>query len=203
MTAIVRAAYGAVGDEVRVGFFSWHRIRRLPQDNPDVTGSFPHYFSEERSRRCHFSDPIGSSPMGLAVSLRRRPEWQDIRDLARYRIGTVKSYSNTPEFDRLVVAGKIRILSAATDEDNLRNLVAGKVDAAIIDRNVYAYLVSQESFRDDALQLSLDPRLLVVHKLYVCFPRTGKGKVARDHFNKGLLTLYAPMPPPSADPAAP
>lgn len=194
MTAIVRAAYAAVGDQVRIGYFSWHRIRRLPQDNAAITGSFPHYFSTERDSRCHFSEPIGSSPLGLVVALRRRPVWERVEDLARYRIGTVKSYSNTPKFDRLVAAGKIRTLPALTDQDNLRNLVAGKVDAVIIDRNVYAYLLKQKPFRDSAPLLSLDPRMLVVHQLYVCFPKTEKGRAERDLFNKGLLTLLAPAP---------
>lgn len=194
MTAIVRAAYAAVGDDVRVGFFAWSRIRRLPQDNVDVTGSFPHYFSEERASRCHFSQPIGSSPMGLAVRLGRELRWTRLEDLGRYRIGTVKSYSNTPAFDRLVASGRIRTVPAATDADNVRNLLSGKVDAVIIDRNVFAYLLSRPPLREQAPLLRLDSRLLVVHRLYACFPKTDKGRAARDRFDAGLRTLQAPTP---------
>lgn len=68
------------------------------------------------------------------------------------------------------------------------------MDAVIIDRNVYAYLLKQKPFRDSAPLLSLDPRMLVVHPLYVCFPKTEKGKAERDLFNKGLRTLLAPAP---------
>ncbi|MDF2445515.1 MAG: hypothetical protein K0S46_751 [Moraxellaceae bacterium] len=194
MAAIVRAAYAAQGDEVRIGFFSWYRIRRLPRDNGGITASFPHYNAEERATRCHFSNPIGSSPLGLALPLRSTLHWGRLEDLGRYRIGTVKSYSNTLAFDRLVAAGRIRTVQAVTDADNLRNLLAGKVDAAIIDRNVFAYLLRQDNFRGKAAQLRLDQRLLVVHNLYVCFPKNEKGLADRDHFNAGLGTLQEPSP---------
>lgn len=197
MTATVRAAYSAVGDDLRVGFFAWSRIRRLLMDNPEVTGSFPHYYSEERATRCHFSDPIGSSPLGLVSRLQGNLHWERLEDLHRYRIGTVKSYSHTLAFDRLVAAGRIRTVSSASDTDSLRNLLAGKVDAVIIDRNVFAYLIARPPLRDHAHQLRLDPRLLVVHQLYACFPRNSAGRAARDHFNEGLRTLLAPSPPPS------
>lgn len=194
MTAIVRAAFAAAGDDLRVGFFAWSRIRRLPQDNSDVTGSFPHYYSEERAQRCYFSDPIGSSPLGLALRPGTTLEWKQLEDLGRYRIGAVNTYSNSLEFDRLVASGRIRPVRVPTDLDNLRNLLAGKVDAALIDRNVLAYLQASTQLRDEASLLRLDPRLVVMHKLYACFPRTAKGRANRDRFNKGLATLQAAMP---------
>lgn len=194
MTAIVRAAYAARGDDVRVGFFAWSRIRRLPADNAGVTGSFPHYYSEERAARCLFSQPIGSSPLGLAVRRGRDLRWTQLEDLGRYRIGTVNTYSNTPAFDRLVASGHIRTLPAATDTDNLRNLLAGKVEAVIIDRNVFAYLLARPPLREQAVLLRMDSRLMVVHRLYACFPKTEAGRAARDHFNAGLRTLHAPTP---------
>lgn len=197
MTATVRAAYAAVGDELRVGFFAWARIRRLLMDNPDVTGSFPHYYSEERASRCHFSDPIGSSPLGLVSRLNGNLRWERLEDLDRYRIGTVKSYSHTLAFDRLVAEGRMRTVAAATDADNLRNLLAGKVDAVIIDRNVFAYLLMRAPLREQAAQMRLDPRMLVVHRLYACFPKSPAGRAARDRFNEGLRTLLAPLPPAS------
>lgn len=192
MAAIVRAAYANQGDEVRLGFFSWYRVARLLQDDSRFTASFPHYRSAERAARCHFSRPIGSSPLGLAARAASSPRWRTLADLGRYRIGTVKSYVNVGEFDRLVAAGKVRTLQAVDDEENLRNLVAGKVDAIIIDRNVFAYLQRSDAFRRNASQLALDPRVLAVHHLYMCFPRNDTGRRARDHFDAGLARLQDP-----------
>ena len=195
MTAVVRAAFAAAGDEVRVGFFGWYRVQYLPEENREYVASFPHYYSEERARRCNFSDAIGESPLGLAERRGHAVLWHEVGDLARYRIGTVKSYVNTPAFDQLVSAGKIRTLEALSDQENLGNLIAGKVDAAVVDRNVYAYLLSNNpALRAAAAQLQLDAQVLIVHKLYMCFPRTEAGRNLRDRFNRGLRTLQAPVP---------
>lgn len=192
MAAIVRAAYAGQGDEVRLGFFSWFRIARLLADDSDFTASFPHYYSEERAARCHFSRPIGSSPLGLATRVGLRLQWKSLAELQRYRLGTVRSYVNVPELDRMVAVRKVRTLSALDDADNLRNLLAGKVEAIVIDRNVFAYLLQTDPFRGMAPQLQLDPRVLVVHNLYMCFPRTAKGRASRDRFNAGLALLQEP-----------
>lgn len=192
MAAIVRAAYAGQGDDVRLGFFGWFRVARLLADDSGFTASFPHYYSEERAARCLFSRPIGSSPLGLATRVGARLQWKSISDLQRYRIGTVRSYVNVSELDQLIAARKVRSPSALDDADNLRNLLAAKVDAIVIDRNVFAYLLQTDPFRGMATQLQLDPRVLVVHNLYMCFPRTPKGRTARDRFNAGLARLQEP-----------
>lgn len=192
MAAVVRAAYASQGDQVRLGFFGWFRIARLLATDNGFTASFPHYYSAERVARCHFSRPIGSSPLGLAARRGTNLQWADVTDLQRYHIGTVRSYVSVPALDRLVASRKVRTLSALDDADNLRNLVAGKVDAIVVDRNVFAYLLRSDAFRDSAMQLRLDPRVLVMHDLYMCFPRTPAGLAARDRFNAGLARLQEP-----------
>lgn len=195
VTAVVRQAMAAEGQDVKIGFFAWNRLRPLMEINRDYAGRFPDYYSRERARGCHYSDVIGESPLGLA-ELREAPlRWAGVEDLARYRIGTVKTYVNAPTFDRMVKEGKIRTLTVATDEENLANLVAGKVDGIIIDRNVYAYLLNRSpGLKASAERLQLNPRTLIVHKLYVCFARNEKGRMLRDRFNKGLKSLQAPGP---------
>lgn len=192
MAAIVRAAYAGQGDDVRLGFFSWYRVARLLADDSGFAASFPHYYSDERAARCLFSQPIGSSPLGLATRLGTRLQWTGVADLQRYRLGMVKSYVSVPDLDRLVAARKVRTVAALDDADNLRNLLAGKVDAVVIDRNVFAYLLQTDAMRAAATRLQLEPRVLVVHNLYMCFPRNARGKAARDRFNAGLARLQEP-----------
>ncbi|HQX89409.1 MAG TPA: transporter substrate-binding domain-containing protein [Moraxellaceae bacterium] len=195
VTAVVRQAMLAGGQNVRIGFFAWNRLRPLMEINRGYAGRFPDYYSSERARGCHYSDVVGESPLGLA-ELRDSPvKWASIDDLARYRIGTVKTYVNAPEFDRLAKKGRIKTLTASTDEENLINLVMGKVDGIIIDRNVYVYLSNTNPrIKAATARLQLNSRTLVVHKLYVCFARNEKGRVLRDNFNKGLKSLQAPGP---------
>lgn len=195
VTAVVRQAMAAAGEDPRIGFFSWNRLRPLMDGNRDYSGRFPDYYSPERAKGCHYSDPIGESPLGLAETRVRPLRWNRVQDLEKYRIGTVKSYVNAPEFDRLTKEGKIRTLEAADDEANIENLLNGKVDAVVIDRNVYAYLLNKnERFKSAATRLQLNPKVLIVHRMYVCFSRHDNGKALRDSFNKGLRSLQAPGP---------
>lgn len=192
MAAIVRAVYAGQGDDVRLGFFGWFRVARLLQDDSGFTASFPHYYSAARAARCHLSQPIGSSPLGIATRIGSNLQWQTVADLQRYRLGVVKTYVSTTELDQLIAARKVRTLPALDDGENLRNLLKGRVDAIVIDRNVYAYLMRSDGLRGAADQLRLDPRVLAVHNLYMCFPRTERGRSARDRFNAGLLKLQEP-----------
>lgn len=195
VTAVVRQALAAEAIDVKVGFFAWNRLRPLMDINREYAARFPDYYSRDRARGCHYSDVIGESPLGLAERRESPVQWQGVEDLTRYRIGTVRTYVNTPAFDRLVRNGKVRTMSVPTDEENLENLVAGKVDAVVIDRNVYAYLLSKSSrLKTSSSQIQLNPRLLIVHKLYACFTKNEKGRVLRDRFNRGLRSLQAPGP---------
>ena len=195
VTAVVRQAMLASGQDVKIGFFAWNRLRPLMEINREYAGRFPDYYSSERARGCHYSDVVGESPLGLAELQNAPLSWATVEDLTRYRIGTVKTYVNAPVFDRLVKEGRIKTLTVATDEENLINLTMGKVDGIIIDRNVYAYLLSKSpQVKAVAGRLQLNSRTLVVHKLYICFSRNEKGRILRDNFNKGLKSLQAPGP---------
>lgn len=194
ITAIVRQAFAAQNDEIRVGFFPWSRVQRMVRLNRAYTGKFPDYYSAERARECHFSQPVGESPLGLAEVRGRAVNWRSMDDLLRYRVGVVGTYVNTPEFDELVLQGKMQVVTATDDEENLRNLLQGKAEVAIIDRNVYAYILQKESVQGAAQQLQLNPAVLIVHKLYVCFQKNDQGKAIRDRFDQGLRSLQAPVP---------
>lgn len=195
VTAVVRQALAAMGQDTRIGFFSWNRLRPLMESSSEYSGRFPDYYSPERAKGCYYSDAIGESPLGLA-ELRARPlRWNTTQDLEGYRIGTVKTYVNAPEFDRLVKEKKIKTLEAMDDEGNVDNLLKGKVDAVVIDRNVYAYLLSREArLKSVGTRLQLNQKVLIVHRLYVCFSRNEKGRALRDSFNNGLRSLQAPRP---------
>lgn len=199
ISAVVRGAFAAVGINTRVGFFSWYRMNDLLDENPDYVASFPHYYSAQRANHCNFSDPVGESPLGIAEARTAPLSWRSLDDLQRYRIGIVRTYVNSPELDERIRSGKIKTVAVNTDEDNLINLINGKVDAAVIDRNVYAYMLGHYSSLSGASQhIQLNPRVLVMQKMYVCFPRTTAGRALRDRFNRGLQTLQAPGPEATA-----
>lgn len=190
ITLRVNQAFKAIGDTTRIGYFTWHRVLQLPRTDRRFAGTFPMYYSAEREERCYFSDPIGESPVGLAENKASPIHWQATEDLKNYRIGVVRGYVNTPDFDRLMAKGTIKAVPAETDKDNLKNLLSGKVQAAVIDPNVLHYMNTHEiDLKGMETTLQVNPHLLVVHALYFCFPRDPAGKALRNSFNKGLHSL--------------
>lgn len=191
VTERVRSAYGTLGQETRFGFFSWRRAMRLPYSDQRFTGFFPAYPTQERKRVCHFSEPVGMSPLGLA-QLRNKPlQWARIEDLQPYRLGVVDAYANEDELDRRIQAGQQNVLVSQSDAENLLNLAKGRVAGAVIDSHVFEWVMKNDvrlrPWRD---QLQMNTRLLVTWPLFVCFRKDEAGAVLRDHFNTGLANLH-------------
>lgn len=203
VTGLVKRVFADMGDDTRIGYFSWRRALQLPRTDRRFAATYPMYYAPERDSQCHFSAPIGKSPIGLAERRQQPLSWHSVDDLRRYRIGVVKGYVNSPRFDALVNAGKLAVLAAENDEQNLRNLQNGLVDGAVIDHNLYQWLSRQEAPSRLALDnLQLNPRLLVVNGLYMCFPRDDEGLALRDRFNASLHKLRPVIPGTVAAPPA-
>lgn len=187
----VRAAYAALGQDARIGFFSWRRALRLPYTDHRFAGFFPAYPSMERKQVCHLSEPVGVSPLGLA-QLRSKPlKWTRVEELANYRIGVVTAYANEDSFDKLAKDGVIKTTDAETDAENLINLVRGKVDGVVIDSHVFEWVLKNDArLRPYRERLQMHERLLVTWPLFVCFRKDAEGAAMRDRFNTGLAMLH-------------
>ena len=191
VTKRIKAAYRALGLDAKIGFFPWRRAIRLPYTDHRFTGFFPTYPSIERKQVCHFSEPVGISPVGLAERRKNALSWKRVEDLARYRIGVVTAYANEDTFDRLVKDGSIKTTGSETDADNLLQLINGRIDAAIIDTHVFEWLLANDPrLRPYRAKLGMNERLLVTWPLYVCFRKDAEGAALRDRFNAGLATLH-------------
>lgn len=194
VTQTVNKAFAAVGDETRIGYFSWRRVLQLPRTDRRFAATFPMYYSAQREQSCYFSDIIAYSPVGLAEPRKHPLRWQQVSDLAPYKIGLVNGYVNSPEFDALVQAGTISVLTSENDEQNIKQLLSGRVDAVVIDHNTFHYLdQGQSAVRGMSQRLQLNSRLLMQHPLHMCFPRDDEGMALRDKFNRGLR-LVQPQP---------
>jgi len=183
-TETVRKAAQAAGMSLEVEVLPWARAVNEGL-NGSAVGYFPEYDGEEVRANCHLSAPIGSGPVGLAETVSSPISWESLADLERLTIGVVAGYQNEPAFDAAVADGRIRVEPAVSDEINIRKLAAGRIDAIVVDSNVFAHLVAAEEPRvREAVRM--DERLLAENDLYVCFRRTPEGEAARDAFDRGL-----------------
>lgn len=192
MTAVVSGAAARVGDRLELRILPWKRAVRTGEQAPGYAGYFPLYWTPERAERCHLSAPIGTSPLGFAEPADAPLSWTSPDDLAPYRLGTVEGYANTATFDRLAADGVLRVEPVVDDVTNLRKVVAGRIDGAVIDAMVMDYLVATTpDLKASADALAFNERLLEEKTLHVCFRRTPQGKAQRDRFNEGLKKINA------------
>lgn len=196
--AVVKAAFQAMGYAVDIDFYPWARAVRLAEADNEYDGIFPMYYSAARERHLNCSGAIGRSPLGFAQRRAAPVEWSTLADLRAYRIGVVRDYVNTEAFDAMVAAGRIDVDAVSSDLQNLQKLTHGRIDLAVIDRNVFEYLwktaLAQE-LSDTAepgpgdLALRFNARLLENKTLYICFKRNGVDDGLAAVFDAGLRTI--------------
>jgi ABC-type amino acid transport substrate-binding protein len=204
---IVVEAFKKAGYEVELEFYQWDEALKLAQIGR-VDGIFPAYYDKAREEFFLFSDPFAESPVGLfkksslptgppvayEVGARyitysvdpRIDQTEALKGLKEYKIGVVKGYVNTPEFD---AAEFLQKEQAPSDEANLRKLFKDEVQLIFIDKYVANYLIAKK-FPWYLNEFELMEPPLQIKPLHVAF-----SKKAEDHeqklkvFNAGLSLM--------------
>jgi len=189
---VVRAAFASMGYAVEVRYFPWKRAVELALHDPEVDGVFPEYASSLRRAHFLYSDVMGSSRVGFVEYASRDVVWTRLEDLVGLRIGTVTGYVNTESFDRMAAEGKLEVDPSVGDLLNLRKVLAGRVDLAVADVNVFRYLcLTDEALGRQANRLKINRRLLGINSLHVCFKMGMRGRELLRVFNEGLRRISA------------
>jgi polar amino acid transport system substrate-binding protein len=191
-SATVIDAFAAAGDAATVEVFPWNRAVNLAAKDAAWIGVFPEYYDsgsdvDAGGDRCLYSDSFGTSPVGFIYRTDSAFSWASHEDLKAYKIGVVQGYLNEATFDAMAEAGSIAVDAGPTDASNVSKVAAGRIDAAVIDRNVFEHLVATEAGlarHADALAFHEVP--LAQHSLHVCFENSDHGRAARERFNGAL-----------------
>ena len=160
---------------------------RYGQEHKDYVAYFPEYHAKAKEAECLYSDPVGVSPLVLVERKAEPVTWHSYDDLAGRKIGVVKGYLNTEELDARIASKVLAVDHALDDARNILKLAAGRVDAAVIDLNVFNYLVKNDaSVKAAAGPLQVNAKFLEDKQLFICFTRSPEGEKARQVFNLGL-----------------
>lgn len=192
---VASRALAKSGAKIAVEVMPWKRAISTAKKGVSAIGYFPGYHCRHVAGFVA-SDPIGFGPLGFAEMANKPIQWTTLSDVAEQglRIGTVRGYANTEEFDQRVGAGWIRAIAAQTDTANLLALARGRVDAAVIDQRVMQFLLKTEpELKKVADKIRFDEVALEVKRLYACFVDTEAGRKARDLLNAGLAQLSADL----------
>lgn len=117
-----------------------------------------------------------------------RFDWKSLNDLQGLRIGAVRFNTYTPEFWTLQKAGILKVEFASDDLNNLRLLVAGRIDVVPMERNMACALMKSHFKPEETLDLRAHPRLLTEHfTTHLMLSEKLPSSAARmQDFNRGL-----------------
>ncbi|WP_320170757.1 transporter substrate-binding domain-containing protein [Maridesulfovibrio sp.] len=187
---LVRAAFAAMGYELKIVFVPWKRAMRMAEKGRQVAGYFPEYYSPGRAEKFIFSKSFNCSPVSLVTRRDNMLKWDGVDSLAGHRIGFVSGYVNTPALDVAVANGTILADYASYDESNVLKVAAGRVEGAVIDPYVFRYLAEMSPAVSAVKEeLVVSGTNFGVNELYIAFSRDSIGRRCADIFNKGLMIV--------------
>jgi ABC-type amino acid transport substrate-binding protein len=163
VAVIVREAFKRSGIEVDIQFHQWSRVIGLAKKGR-VDGYFPEYYADSIRAYAEFSDPIPAGPLGFFKRADRKIDFTTLEALKGYRIGIVKGYINSREFDMADYLDKHPVKD---DLSNLRLLLAGRVDLVVADKYVGHHLVNLH-MPDQIAAIKFLPGILEQKDIFVC-----------------------------------
>ena len=183
---IVRAAFQRSGyDKVTFLFYPWARTLKASQAGL-VDGYLPEYYASSIEAHHLFSAPFPGGPLVFLKLKAKDIPYHSLPDLKPYKIGVVRGYVNTREFDMADFLNKEEV---ANDLQNLKKLLAGRVDLIVIDKYVGDHLLDTRLPGRKQNTDFLDPPL-GVNDLYVCFSKKKNyAETLRNDFNAGLRQI--------------
>ena len=185
---IVQQALSYEGHDLKVTVLPWNRAIRVAKKGGN-SGYFPEYINATND--FIFSNSLGNSPIGLLERKNNPIKWDIVSDLNKYTLGVVKGYVNTEEIDKMIVNGQQPFEAASDERQNILNLAAGRIDAIVIDYNVYQYLQHEPKIADIADLLQMNTKPLELKSLHIAFSKTRKGREWLDIINRGLSQFDA------------
>lgn len=191
--AVVRAALAAMGQRLEVTFLPWTQAVAIGQNSKSgYQGYFPEYSSPNVEATFELSQPVGYGPLGLVERRSEPVRWQSLADLKGLRIGVVRGYVNTVEFDDMVASGELSAVFASDDLANISKVTRGRLPLAVIDKHVLAYLMANaRGVADSRRVLQFNERVLDNKSLHVALQRNKAGAATMQLINQGLQKIDA------------
>lgn len=193
---LIRAAFADQGMTVEIEFYPWARALHLARTG-EADGLMPEYFDARRESDFEYSAGFPGGPLVLYRRQSDEIEFsadpgseQDtaLRALKARRFGVVRGYLNTPVFD---AADYLTKFEANDDEANLRKLVFGRTDLAVIDRRVAEHLIRTRHPEYSGKIVPMHPPLAEI-PLFIAFSRNSpRLRESIAAFNAGLRAMEA------------
>ncbi len=187
---IIQAAFAAEGVEVQFVYLPWKRaFEETRLGKFDATSYW--YENTERREAMLFSEPLVVNRTVFFQRADAEPiRWLSLNDLSQYRMSATLGFTYTEAFYQAIEAKTINPIMVPSDIQNLKLLLADRVDLFATDEMSGFYM---------AAQLGIDPRKLRVLEPALSAPQ-GYLLASKNHpnaqwliqtFNRGLKKIKA------------
>ncbi|KYG63131.1 hypothetical protein AZI86_15570 [Bdellovibrio bacteriovorus] len=170
----LREALQKKGITVEFVFYPWVQTRKMAARRSFV-GYFPAW-KEEILPDFQASAPLFSSPVSFMERKENPMKWEQLKDLKGKTFAVTEGYGNTAEFNALVKDGSFKTVTLLSEESTIRRLIAGSVDAVLIDMFVGTYYL-KKVFSLHRDKIRLNPKVLETKDLYFAFNEASLPKV--------------------------
>lgn len=191
LSRIVAESFALEGITVEYGYFPWKRAYQFAMTG-EWDGSVGWALTPDHLRDFLMSEPVIFVDKALFHMKSTPLNWSKIEDLSQWRIAATAGYSYGQEWDEAVKNGRLKIETVTNDEQNIKRLLAGRIDAFAMEVDVANYLIDTTLTPDEARQLTYCPKLLAHSPICLALSRKlEKAPVLLKRFNDGLSKLKA------------
>lgn len=182
---LVAEAFKLEGIEVELKYYPWQRVYVDVTKGKSV-GSFPWVKNPQREKEVLFStDSIMNLKEVFVYRKDSTFDWKIHDDLKKFRIGGTVGYNHV----KMLQEHGVTVQKATKDEQNLKKVMAGKLDAFPIDFMVGKQLI-KELFGDNGAQLTFHEKPLIKNAAHVIFTRSNPNSKTLDaKFSEGMKKL--------------
>ncbi len=148
-THIVTEALAISGIGVEYKYLPWKRGYKLAKDG-EYDGALAWASTPERREDFFFSAPVTFNKK-VFFHLKDYPfDWNTIDDLKGLSVGATDKYTYGPDFDEAARTGKISVQIVNRDVQNIRKLMAGRIQIFPMEIEVGYNLIHQELIPEQA-----------------------------------------------------
>ncbi|WP_275544488.1 substrate-binding periplasmic protein [Pseudomonas sp. Marseille-Q0931] len=186
---IIAEAFALQGIDVHWEFHPWARSLKIAEQGLRP-GSAVWFYSPERAEHFLISDAVIESGYHLFYRKDFAFDWRNIKDLRGLRIAVTRGYDHGDAFRRAEAAGELQVVRLTSDEQGLRQLLAGRIDLFPVDKVVGFDLLHRKFTATERQRLSFHPKPLHSASMYLLLSRNVPGNVElMQRFNLGLKQL--------------
>lgn len=186
-TVLLKQVFTSMGLEVHTEFLPWSRaIRASEKPNALYAGYFPEYHTSNPD--FILSDSLGISELGFVEATAKPLGQLSFAMLPTLQLGVVQDYVNLQGVDSMMSTKQLQPQLAISDRQNVLKVALGRLDLAVIDRRVLAYLLQNdpEVKRLAAGKVQFNDSLIELKTLHLALRREQAHQQLIEKFNQQL-----------------